>query len=276
MAHATGEWLTFVDADDRLEPNHLELLMEGTKEENPDIVIGGYKQYRVKEGTNGTVFSHEIPAEGAVDLRFVAGLSTSIVAACYSKVYRVSFLKASGILFDAKYTVSEDAIWVRQLMLQAKEMRVIPLSGYRYICSDVDSAMSRYHACFEDVKAKDTELMCQMMERGGCSSAEIDEYRNGERYIDGYFMVCNLFKQGSPLSFGERRREVRRLVFNDAAMRAAIEAQDRSKHNLFLKIYDRAYDTGSAWWMTVIFQLQYSLKYSLMPLYLKIAPRLRR
>lgn len=59
-------------------------------------------------------------------------------------------------------------------------------------------------------------------------------------------------------------------------MRAAIEAQDRSKHNLFLKIYDRAYDTGSAWWMTVIFQLQSSLKYSLMPLYLKIAPRLRR
>lgn len=27
MAHATGEWLAFVDADDRLKPNHLQLLM---------------------------------------------------------------------------------------------------------------------------------------------------------------------------------------------------------------------------------------------------------
>lgn len=46
--------------------------------------------------------------------------------------------------------------------------------------------------------------------------------------------------------------------------------------NPFLKIHDGPYRLGSAWWMAAVFQLQYSLKYSMMPLYLKIVPRLRR
>ncbi len=38
---ASGKWLTFVDADDRLDNNHLELLANGINE-NIDIVMGGY------------------------------------------------------------------------------------------------------------------------------------------------------------------------------------------------------------------------------------------
>ena len=120
------------------------------------------------------------------------------------------------------------------------------------------------------------ELESENMRQAGCTEKEIDKRTHDKRYLDSYFFTCNLFKKGTPLTFKEKRSAIRRYVFDDAETRAAIEAEDRSRHNLFLRIYDLAYGFKSPTVMALLFQLQYSLKYNLMPLYLRIAPRLRK
>lgn len=51
MEKATGKWLAFVDADDRCDSNHLELLAEGCNDDT-DIVVAGYTQFWPKWGTS--------------------------------------------------------------------------------------------------------------------------------------------------------------------------------------------------------------------------------
>ena len=68
---ATGKWLTFVDADDRLDNNHLELLADGVNE-NTDIVMGGY--YRLDKPNGCRTVCELCPSSGITN-EVVAKLS---------------------------------------------------------------------------------------------------------------------------------------------------------------------------------------------------------
>ena len=50
LAKATGEWVLFLDADDFIEPNHLENLLDvAEKSEEVDIVAGGWKEFEADD-----------------------------------------------------------------------------------------------------------------------------------------------------------------------------------------------------------------------------------
>lgn len=271
MAAATGEWITFSDQDDRIEPDHLQKYIDKATEREVDIVMGGWRLIRVKEevtidqpikGDNLTFA--EIVKAGDMTLNTV-----------WSKLFRASFLKKIGLQFHEDLGYWEDSIFVKEALVSCPRVSTIEMGGYQWMCRDENSGSSTYKHDFWEAFQIDRSLRVRLWTMGGCTEAEVKHRLADFDFIQGYFFVCNLFKQGSTLSFRERRKEIRRLVFDNADMRAAIAAQDRKLHNPFIKIYDFAYDTGSSWWMTVIFQLQYWLKYHLRPLYFKVLPWLR-
>lgn len=274
MKEATGTWTTFADDDDRIDPNHLQLFMDKAKEGEADIIVGGYKLVRVKENF---VNVNEIKGESKYFTKIqVLNLSSTVRNAVWNKFFRTSFLRNNDLCFEDDWYQSQDYVFILRAMLKTDKFLWIPMCGYKWICRDEQSGMTRYNANYEKEKMCIKDLEITNLRQAGYTESEIAERFRKGKYIDGYFFVCNLFKKGSPLHFGEKRSAIKRYVFDDDEMRSAIASEDRTKHNLFTKIYDFALAFHSPTMMTIIFQAQYTLKYNFMPLYLKIAPRLRK
>ena len=277
MDAATGEWIAFADADDRLEPNHLQLLADGAEEGEPDVVIGGYKWYRVEEGTCEVVKGNEqITALSKKDLLHC---SSALIAVPWNKLYRTVFIRKESLYFwDKLQAWADDHIFVLTCLLHTDKVKSVPMCGYKYLFGEKSSVSYKYISGKEDACLKLRTLRMQLHEQAGTPQEEREDELQNLLFNNGIALVNNLFKHGSPLSFSQRRKEVKRLVFDNAEMRWAIEARKRYRavFSRFTKIYLFAYETGSAFWMTAIFQTMYALSKTFHPLYLKVVPWLRR
>lgn len=274
MKEATGTWTTFADDDDRIDPNHLQLFMDKAKEGEADIIIGGFETRRIKE--NSTIVNEINSKNKYIAKMELLNLQSMVLGTVWTKIFKTSFLRNNELYFEDAWHQRQDVVFVLRSLLKTDKVLWISMCGYKWICRDEQSGMTRYNVNYESEIKIYRDLECENMRQCGCNDAEISKHLRDVKYLDGYFFVCNLFKKGSPLHFGEKRSAIKRYVFDDEEMRSAIASEDRTKHNLFLKIYDFALAFHSPTMMTIIFQAQYTLKYNFMPLYLKIAPRLRK
>lgn len=274
---AKGYWIAFADADDRLEPEHLQQLMEGTKEGEPDVVMGGYVWYRIDEGTHEDVQGPE--QISALTKRDVLHCSSGIIAVPWNKLYRADFIQREQLRFwDELQSWADDHIFVLTCLLHTDKISCVPMCGYKYLFGEKSSVSYKYIAGKEKACERLRSLRSQLHEQAGTSQQEREDEMQNLLFNNGIALVNNLFKEGTPLSFSQKRKEVKRLVFDNAEMRAAIEARKRYRKQFsrFTNIYISAYETGSPWWMTAIFQTMYALSRTFHPLYLKVVPWLRR
>lgn len=272
MEVATGRWLTFVDADDRIDADHLQRYIDAESGGGYDVVVGGFTFFRPKENYLSERRYESREGNDAIKCFYHdMGFNTPC-----NKLFRTVFLRNNGLTFKEEFTVSEDSIFILETFLLTDKVESFPLTGYHYCYRDGGNALSKYHACFEKVQRRKQKLSEKLLRRLGYDEDYVSRNRKMNLYVNGYFSVCNLFKKGSPLSFREACREIRRIIFDDASMREAMRLKLCNTHTTFLKIFDFAYRFRSPFVMAAIFKMQYALKYSLMPLYLKIAPRLRR
>lgn len=273
MRAATGEWITFSDADDRIAPNHLQLFMDKVQEADTDIVIGGFKLARTKEGN---VRDNRLTDNNLLTKREIISVPETVMAATWNKCFRASFLRKSGVLFEEKWTYKEDHIFVLKLLQLSPTVSSIAMCGYTWVCRDDKSTVSSHHTHYADAMEFTMQMNCKLMSEAGCSEEDINGYVNFKVYIDSYVFVCNLFRQGSPLSLCEQRKEIKAYIFDNKERRAKIKAKNRGDHTPFLRIYDTLFDIGSPLLMALAFRLQYWLKYHMKSLYLKVVPWLRR
>ena len=106
---AQGEYITFIDADDGIQPNYLENLIYCAEESKADLVISGYR----KVDAEGSVLQTIIPetkgtqsaAQWLCDFAQVQ-LKNGLFGCCVAKVFRRSLL--NGIRFDESLKLAED------------------------------------------------------------------------------------------------------------------------------------------------------------------------
>ncbi|MBD5235281.1 MAG: glycosyltransferase family 2 protein [Barnesiella sp.] len=91
MASATGDWLTFVDADDRIKDCYLESLAEGTTD-SVDIVIGGYTAHLVESNSYSNIQASKV---SGIDKNFIE-MFDMIKKVAWGKLFRISTLRNGG------------------------------------------------------------------------------------------------------------------------------------------------------------------------------------
>lgn len=116
-----GDYVLFIDSDDYIEPNYIEMLISNIA--NNDIIISGYKRVN----NNGNVLFEKKPQKTEWDKYkyvFVAG-----------KMYKSSFLKK----YDRKFIdlkIAEDINFYMQSASLTNKIIVINYAGYNYVTSD--------------------------------------------------------------------------------------------------------------------------------------------
>lgn len=131
IEEAKGEYIIFVDSDDKVEQSYCEELYRSCSEKGSDISICGYRE----------VFSdHEVQHVLTKDEH--AGLSGVLdkdlfrindhICGPVCKLYKTSVIKDNDICFDTSYTVAEDQVFNFRYYDKIKTCTFVNLPLYTY------------------------------------------------------------------------------------------------------------------------------------------------
>lgn len=244
MNNAKGKWITFIDADDRIAPDHLQRYMDAVAQAAtpPDMVIGGFD----KPIPNGTTLNALIIDD-----------HLGVLSPPWNKLYRADFVR--GHQFNTRITMFEDALFNNELLTQTTNVLLIPMTGYRYQPAQ-GNATSRYHATLEEGWDACTQCRRILLKRAGWSEKTIAEHETKGRFMRVYEVLGNLFKKDSPFTLCQKHREVKRIVFQDRLLAESMHQHRLSEQRLMLKLYMLCYLSHSAWIMTLFMALRQRLK----------------
>lgn len=147
LEKATGDYVTFLDADDWVAEDYLEQLVKTVKDTKAEMLICQYQKVYNEEREKDAVISEE---EKSQQQRFVTKtydrkdyISKCLLNGythCWGVLYKTSVL--DGIRFLPGITIGEDVLFLIDTVLQAEKIVVTEYDGYRYYINE-NGAMNR-------------------------------------------------------------------------------------------------------------------------------------
>lgn len=139
LQYASGEWIGFIDADDWIEPDYFECMLQVTEKEDCDLVCCGYDRDYAKElssfaeGDNGYKYSCvEVKND---DIRREIIISAPLKYCAWAKIIKKEMLVNNDIYFPANITY-EDAVWGSLLHLYFDKAAIVEKKLYHYFVND--------------------------------------------------------------------------------------------------------------------------------------------
>lgn len=237
LEKAHGEWVAFVDADDRLDANHLELLMSKA-DADADMVIGGY--YRCDSCGNCVRLVKMVPDCSIEQIEI-------LISCAWNKLYRASFLRKGIDWADRRFVRGQDSVLNARLITSySPNIRFIEMSGYRYLVNMDNYRIAKYVPNYLEMKKAQVSLVCNFIRNyyfGTYSSSEVEAYTAREICISYFENARNIFRKGSPYRFNSACAELRETIFNNEEIPRFIS--ELPKQSLKYRIYKALYRIGS-------------------------------
>lgn len=255
---ANGEWLCFVDADDRLEKEHLEYFVNAITIES-EIIEGGFTQINI----NGNK-SFNILKEQNIDLMKIIGsekyiqIANQIGNAPWHTLFKTKFLQENYITFNPDFTMNEDRIFKMKSFLMAKRIQFIPKTGYIYIAS-AGSAMSKYHPTIEKSWKTYLDLKDEIKQKSNISDKQIKQERLEMQYYLVWQYIWNMFKKGCPLSFTQKHKQIKEYIQN-ADFIESCKIHNWSNDNIYYRLFHICVSMKSPFMIACLFAAQHHIK----------------
>lgn len=182
---ATGDLVSFIDADDTLDPDMYEFLVRLMEEHDADISHCAYRHIVGEEVRLVHDTRQVYPQSRNEALQCLVG-SRLFVGSLWNKLYRCEVLK--GLRFDEDIKINEDILYNYFAFKNAGTSVFADVCKYNYIAHKTSSA------CFVTADVRKARDAC-------CVNAAIYEDTNGTalqrsaavrylRALSGYFRVC--------------------------------------------------------------------------------------
>lgn len=134
---AAGNFIGWADADDWMESDYIENLLQLQRESGADIVAAahfydiGKDCTLIKNGLKPGIYDREqlAPVMLCTGRFFEYGINPHL----YTKLFRASILKKTQLMVDSYIIAGDDAAVVYPSLLMAKSVCVSELSGYHYV-----------------------------------------------------------------------------------------------------------------------------------------------
>lgn len=128
LKEANGEWITFMDSDDWLDDNALEIYYDAAQRTGADIIKTGYRYYR-NTGNEGKAINREITLIDKSDI-----LAKLQKTGYYAFVWNAIFRKGitTCLQFDESTPWLEDQFFGYECILRAHKVTLLPKMVYNY------------------------------------------------------------------------------------------------------------------------------------------------
>lgn len=215
------EWVTFVDADDWLEPNFVETLHMGRDEYEADIYIYDYfnefqgqstrKQLKSTAGILDEKWKRQIRLAPFHFLSMDGKKISYVAHAVWNKMFRTSLLKNNEILFERMAKRGEDSLFLARALLCTEQICYLNVSLYHYR-RQRESATNTFNQNI----LQDNRVLFQGKEK------LISEFDLPERYVEALNAnICTslyagmrlwLFNQNNPADKRVRKKNVKSVL----------------------------------------------------------------
>lgn len=142
---ADGQYVTFLDSDDTIDPDMIERMLEIASNGNYDIVISSYK--RIVDNDPRDIVSSMSTGEYTVaDFLKSAldGFSNDIISCVGTKMYNLDFIRQHNIRFDKYYKYNEDMGFILTAISNTEKIFFLNHPFYNYMIRGTGSIMSSY------------------------------------------------------------------------------------------------------------------------------------
>jgi len=134
---ATGEYIFFLDSDDSIELDSIEILNNIIKKYQSDFVIYNAKKISLKD-----VYVEE---KEMLNKLFADLIVTETINAPWGKVYRNSLIKKANIRFNTKVSIAEDFLFNIKYFTNIKNLYICEKHIYNYDISNTESLSRKYN-----------------------------------------------------------------------------------------------------------------------------------
>ena len=133
LKHATGKYITFVDSDDRIEPNMIENLFNALIDSQADIAICSFKEIYPNGKTKG--FSHNYPKQVFTTEQALANMlqENGFMVSTTMKLFPTNYFKNTKFPTNRLH---EDVGTTYKLIIKADKIVFIPNEYYIYVHHD--------------------------------------------------------------------------------------------------------------------------------------------
>ena len=216
LDNATGEYIGFVDADDWVEPTMFSEMYYTAKQFDADIVFcnilknedekltryiptGIYDRNGIKETIFPSLISNTDIKSGRSVLR----------GSVWSKIFRKSILTQHFIRFDEDLVYNEDSLFAIQATLYANRYYY---AGDSYLYHNRYVANSITKRYIDNLWERQKKLKEKLTIIAKGADYDFSEQINKKIFEVAVYCVENIYKQVSPLSYRNKRRETGRIV----------------------------------------------------------------
>ena len=193
IKNASGEWITFIDSDDYIDPSYLKDF--GLDQLNADIYLQGYK---VKQD-NKIIAEHSFSTRKndfySTEQLYIEGESNDILNSPVCKLFHSPIIKLHNIFFDTNISYGEDHLFVLEYLYYAQRIAVSPAMSYYYVFCNNSSLTRRivpYQELLYYLKSA-RELQINLVGRKFLSSIQAKTVLNNRSYWIFIQSLQNIF-----------------------------------------------------------------------------------
>lgn len=221
MAHASGKWLMFVDADDELHPGSGKRLIDVMQTSEADLCLFGHQS---GEKRRPVCDKQKVCIGGEADAARIRMLkSPTRYMQVWAKLFRRQQVVDAGVLFEPELRMAEDSDFTFQYTAFCRSIVFYPDIVYDYHINPV----SVMHT-FDDRKVEAYICAMTVMEDRMSEESE-DIQRACDEYILAHFhiaMVNGVFCAAGEKSFRDKVQQIRSAadqpVFKKAIQRVSL------------------------------------------------------
>ena len=137
MEYANAKWILFLDADDELPADALEIYQKYIADHpNVDFIAGSIEKFSSRKAVQESFVPLSICDEPgknyAVNVLYHLSYGT-----VWGKLFRFDLIQKQGLRFDEELTHGEDCVFVYQYLLYSQNPQVISDTIYRYYVNEL-------------------------------------------------------------------------------------------------------------------------------------------
>jgi len=164
IKNATGKYITFIDADDRIEPFYLKsLLKDAEKDPQIQLVCAGYYEQSIynKEGLPLHDFEKFKPRQIISQNDFIDNLLDGVTGVLWAKLFVTEIIRKNNISLPLKLKLSEDLVFVAKYVNCISKISISYDYIYFYNRLDETGLSRSYDESYFDNFILFNELICK-------------------------------------------------------------------------------------------------------------------
>ena len=178
IKESSGEYILFIDSDDWIECNALEVLMNNVKYEEIDILIYGYKMEFIQKDNKKTkiVTPEKKFYKTVLDYLddFDIYRTNGLFGYCWNKMYKADIIRKNKVFFG-EFIFPEDLYFNFKVLSYCKNIKIINESFYHY--------MHKSEITLSKVKKDEIIVMNQIYDNTVEFLKKMNSYENNKEYV---------------------------------------------------------------------------------------------